>query len=243
MARKKLTPNQQVYQRERRRLQQSKYYAQRKGYVFETDPVPQMPKRVTRQAIERIQKMTTSDLYPLAKQGVDQETGEIIEGGVNARKHEKRISKQRRSKAQRNRYKKRTREVPFAPPPEQDKRTSFTENPVQNFSRQLIDNAKSEILHMPPDISDRLVGLINQLVHYNGEDAVAKSLMAMPGKFHYYLQLYKYDSEAAAEGYASDLINYLPDVSEQFKADLLDAFEYHETGYVIEWENANIVTL
>lgn len=232
MARKKLTPNQQAYQKQRKRLQQSKYYIQKKGYYFESDPVPPMPKRVTQKALQEISEMKSHHLYPMAK-AIHKETGEILSGTLARRLERKQSTKIRRQAQIKARRRKRLTPqggTPISPP----ETVSEGGTPIQNFSKQIVANAISEILHMPPEIADRLVGLIKQLVHYNGEDAVAQALMDMPGEFHYYLQLYKYDSDAAAEGFASDLINYLPDTTDQFKADLLDAFEYHETGYVIE---------
>ena len=231
MARKKLTPNQQAYQRERKRLQQSKYYVQKKGYYFESDPVPTMPKRVTQKALEEISGIKTRDLYPLAE-FTDTDTGKTISGTLARRLERKQSTKRRRQAQIKARRKKQG--GTSTPPPETDSEGWDETDSIPNFSQQIIDNAISEILHMPPEIADRLVGLIKYLVHINGEDAVAQALMDMPGQFHYYLQLYKYDSEAAAEGFASDLINYLPDMTEQFKSDLLEAFDYHETGYIIE---------
>lgn len=247
MARKRLTPNQQAYQEQRQRLQQSKYYVQKKGYHFDNDPVPKMPKRVTQKALEEISAMKTRDLYPLARI-IDKDTGETI-SGTKARKLERRQSTKRRRQAQ---IKARRKQggTPTTPPedswgsyePETDSRGGMPITPT-NFSGQIIANAKSDILHMPADISDRLVGLMNHLIQENGEDAVAQALVDMPGELHYYLQQYKYDSDGATEAYASDLVNYLPDVSDQYKSDLLEKFEYHETGYTIEWENVNTVIL
>lgn len=240
MARKKLTPNQLAYQRERKRLQQSKYYVQSKGYRFKDDPVPEMPKRVTQKALEEISGMKTRHLYPLAE-FTDTDSGEILSGTL-ARRIERKQSTKRRRQSQIKARRKNQGGTPITPP-ETDSGGGRETEPTVNFSRQIIDNAISEILHMPPDISDRLVGLINQLVHYNGEDSVALALVEMPGQFHYYLQIYKYNSDGAVEAFASDLINYLPDTTEQFKSDLLEAFDAHETGYIVEWENANTDTL
>ena len=46
--RKKQTENQKAYQKERRRLLQAVRRAEKQGYIFPEDIVPELPKRVTK---------------------------------------------------------------------------------------------------------------------------------------------------------------------------------------------------
>ena len=75
--RKKQTENQKVYQKERRRLLQAVRRAEKQGYIFPEDVVPELPKRVTKKQLEKIQKIKPKDLYKKAE-FVYKETGEII---------------------------------------------------------------------------------------------------------------------------------------------------------------------
>lgn len=75
--RKKKTENQKAYQKERRRLLQAVRRAEKQGYIFPEDVVPELPKRVTKKQIEKIQKIKPKDLYKKAE-FVYQETGEIV---------------------------------------------------------------------------------------------------------------------------------------------------------------------
>lgn len=228
MARRKRTPNQEIFQQQRRRLQQSKYYAQKKGFIFDTDPVPKMPKRVTKQAIERIKAMTTEDLYPLATSGVDLETGKVIDNPVDARKLQKEQQRKRRSDAQKRRYRKQ-KEKEYKQP-----NIPYEHEPLVNLSQQVVDNAISDINHLPTKMATKLISFIKNLVNEKGVDAVAQSMMDMPGDFHYYLEIAKYSSDEAVVLYASDLVNYLPELEEQDKIDLLDDFDFYDSGYTIE---------
>lgn len=227
MARKR-TPNQEIFQQQRKRLQQSKYYAQKKGFRFDSDPVPDMPKRVTKQAIERIMKMTTEDLYPMASSGVDLETGDIIENPVEARKLQKEQQRKRRSKAQKKRYRK-EKEKEY-----EHIQISYEREPPINLSQQVVDNVISDINHLPTKMATKLISFIKNLVIEKGVDAVAQAMMDMDGDFHYYLQLVKYSSDGAVELYASELVNHLPELEEEQKIDLLHDFDYYDSGYAIE---------
>lgn len=75
--RNKQTENQKAYQKERRRLQQAVRRAEKQGYIFPEDIIPEMPKRVTKKQLENIQKIKPKELYKKAE-FVYQETGEIV---------------------------------------------------------------------------------------------------------------------------------------------------------------------
>lgn len=75
--RKKQTENQKAYQKERRRLLQAVRRAEKQGYIFPEDIIPEMPKRVTKKQLENIQKIKPKQLYEKAE-FVYKETGEIV---------------------------------------------------------------------------------------------------------------------------------------------------------------------
>ena len=75
--RKKKTENQKAYQKERRRLLQAVRRAEKQGYIFPEDIVPEIPKRVTKKQLEKIQKIKPKQLYKKAE-FVYEETGEVI---------------------------------------------------------------------------------------------------------------------------------------------------------------------
>ena len=73
----KQTENQKAYQKERRRLLQAVRRAEKQGYIFPEDVVPELPERVTKKQLENIQKIKPKQLYKKAE-FVYQETGEIV---------------------------------------------------------------------------------------------------------------------------------------------------------------------
>ena len=101
--RKKRTENQKAYQKERRRLLQAVRRAEKQGYIFPEDVVPELPKRVTKKRLENIQKIKPKDLYKKAE-FVYQETGEIVP--AEQRKQEVKQEAIRKAKETRKRKKK-----------------------------------------------------------------------------------------------------------------------------------------
>ena len=77
MARKrKLSPLQQEYRKQRRRVQEFVRRAKKRGYQFIENIVPNIPKKITKASVERLKKLTPKKLYEKAEY-VDIETGEI----------------------------------------------------------------------------------------------------------------------------------------------------------------------
>ena len=79
MARKrkrKLSPLQQEYRKQRRRVQEFVRRAKKRGYQFEEGIIPNIPKKITKASVERLKKLTPKKLYEKAEY-VDIETGEI----------------------------------------------------------------------------------------------------------------------------------------------------------------------
>lgn len=107
--RKKQTENQKAYQKERRRLLQAVRRAEKQGYIFPEDIVPELPKRVTKKRLENIQKIKPKELYKKAE-FVYQETGEI----VPAEKRKQEV-KQEAIKAKETRKRKKKTSTPSVP--------------------------------------------------------------------------------------------------------------------------------
>ena len=107
--RKKQTENQKAYQKERRRLLQAVRRAEKQGYIFPEDVVPELPERVTKKQLENIQKIKPKQLYKKAE-FVYQETGEIVP--AEQRKQE---VKQEAIKAKETRKRKKKTSTPYIP--------------------------------------------------------------------------------------------------------------------------------
>jgi hypothetical protein len=199
------------YAKQRKRLKQAIRRAEKQGYIFSEDILPKKPKRITKASVRRLAKITPELIRQKGKFLIE-ETGEIIpvKGNKAVIKQEITRKKQERTHA----------EPQYLP--------SFSANVIQRF--------KSYILGFPPAIYEMLLPLINALIHDIGEDGVATALENMPQQFHEYLHRHTYDSGTAISEFATSLIEYIPDVTIQYKKDLMDKFEYNELGYDVEDE-------
>lgn len=104
----------------------------------------------------------------------------------------------------------------------------------QGISEIIVRNFKSDILRFPKQIADKIIALVNTIISEQGVDSVAYSLQHMPMQFYEYIRRQGYDSDSSVQEFSSTLIEYLPDASNQYKLDLMDAFENNELGYYVE---------
>ena len=72
----KLTPTQQEYRRERKRIQQQINRMTKRGYDV-PELLPKIPKKITEASVRRLKKLTTEKLYKESR-FIDIETGEIL---------------------------------------------------------------------------------------------------------------------------------------------------------------------
>ena len=80
-------------------------------------------------------------------------------------------------------------------------------------------------------IRDSLYGMVKTLELEQGRTEVAKALQNMPLQFHEILARCGYDSDKALMEFETSFLEYFPNVSEQYKKDLMEKLEYNEMGY------------
>lgn len=224
----KQTPNQRAYAKQVKRIKQFIRRAEKRGYQFSENVLPQQPKRVTQASIRKLAQLTPEKLYQKAVYGGEASGGEIVKG-TEGIKLERKVRAQKAAQ---------TRKYILAEPTQEPTNTPGFEAPENilegGFANVIVNNFKSQILHFPKEISDLVIGLINTLINEQGLEDVAYSLEHMPMQFYEYINRKGYDSKASIQEFSSALIEYLPNASESYKNDLMDAFEYNEIGYTIE---------
>lgn len=212
------------YRKQRRRIQSFLRRAKKRDFLIPDNILPKIPKNITKASVRRLEKLTAEKLYQKIEY-LDKETGEIQSGrqGLKTRRAK---SKERRNRAT---------SLPSTSSNQIKERElkNFEVMQADAFNRTIISNWKSYVLGFPPSIAEKLLGWINALIFENGEEAVATMLEEAPSELRDYLTRLGYDSDTAVEEYCADLINYLPDVSEQYKADFMELFENEELGYDI----------
>lgn len=103
-----------------------------------------------------------------------------------------------------------------------------------SYSLTVIDNLRAELSKYKTEIKDKILVLINQLITQQGAEDVAYALNNMNENFFTSLYRVHFDSNSAIQNFSTSLIENLPEASEQYKKDLMDAFENEELGYTIE---------
>ena len=219
MAKRKLTPIQQQYRKERRRIQNAMNRLEKQGYVLPEDLLPSMPKKVTQASINRLKKITSESIYKKSKK-LDFETGEITPGIVARDK----ARSQRAKEAARRRAFKQEYVSPqvYTEPPQYTTFPSGADIIINNFSSDVIGRFPESA---GPILNRWLDGLLAQ---QDKEDVanMLETAMADGVVIDYKVA---YNTEALM-GAIADFMDYL-DTTSGFKQDLMDTLEFEE-----DWE-------
>lgn len=215
MKKNKLTKNQIAFKKQITRIKNFIRRATKRGYEFSDIVIPTMPKRVTKKSIEKIKNIKPKDLYSKASY-LDKSTGEIVSGSTG-RKIERNLSTQKAKETRKN---------------NNNKRHSNNNKNYTTYETVIMRNFYEYIKTFTSNkIRDSLFGMIKSLEHEQGTTEVAKALQNMPLQFHEILARCGYDSDKALMEFETSFLEYFPNVSEQYKKDLMEKLEYNEMGY------------
>ena len=215
MKKNKLTKNQIAFKKQVTRIKNFIRRATKRGYEFSDNVIPSMPKRVTKKSIEKIKNIKPKDLYSKASY-LDKSTGEIVSGSTG-RKIERNLSSQKAKETRKN---------------NNNKRHSNNNKNYITYETVIMRNFYEYIKSFTSNkIRDSLYGMIKSLEHEQGRTEVAKALQNMPLQFHEILARCGYDSDKAIMEFETSFLEYFPNVSEQYKKDLMEKLEYNEMGY------------
>lgn len=215
MKKNKLTKNQIAFKKQVTRIKNFIRRATKRGYEFSDNVIPTMPKRVTKKSIEKIKNIKPKDLYSKASY-LDKSTGEIVSGSTG-RKIERNLSTQKAKETRKN---------------NNNKRHSNNNKNYTTYETVILKNFYDYIKSFTSNkIRDSLYGMIKTLEYEQGRTEVAKALQNMPLQFHEILARCGYDSDKALMEFETSFLEYFPNVSEQYKKDLMEKLEYNEMGY------------
>ena len=215
MKKNKLTKNQIAFKKQVTRIKNFIRRATKRGYEFSDNVIPTMPKRVTKKSIEKIKNIKPKDLYSKASY-LDKSTGEMVSGSIG-RKIERNLSSQKAKETRKN---------------NNNKRHSNNNKNYITYETVIMKNFYEYIKSFSSNkIRDSLYGMIKSLEHEQGRTEVAKALQNMPLQFHEILSRCGYDSDKALMEFETSFLEYFPNVSEQYKKDLMEKLEYNEMGY------------
>ena len=209
MAKKqKQSEAEKLYAKQLKRIKQFIKRAEKRGYIFEEDVIPQKPKKVTKASVRKLEKLTPEKLYKKSLY-LEESTGEIEEAQKRRKEERKQSAKKaaktrkERQKARRN-WTKEDAEKNRQQLPSEGKE-SF-KNTIDEFvSRLQIDTswlgrkrrrpiALQETIHS----QGILMNLINQQIELYGVEEIGNRLQANSDKLSELLSIILWDSKAEA---------------------------------------------
>lgn len=219
MAKRKLTPIQQQYRKERRRIQNAMNRLEKQGYVLPEDLLPSMPKKITQASINRLKKITSESIYKKSKK-LDFETGEITPGIVA---RDKARSQRAKEAARRREFKQE-----YASPQVYTEPPKYTTFP--SGADIIINNFRTDVIGRFPESAGPILNRwLDGLLAQQDKEDVANMLETAVANGVVIDYKVAYNTEALM-GAIADFMDYL-DTTSGFKQDLMDTLEFEE-----DWE-------
>ena len=189
------------YMRERQRVQDIVAKLEKKGYYFNEDVLPQIPKTITKASIHKLERITLKHVYN--KANLVLESGEYKRGKQTIRlelETKKQIKKQ------------------------------YVMEKVRYYET-IYDNFINGLRKVPSPVFKALTNIIEQFEHQVGKERVAIALEEMPESFHSVLAQHRYDSEASVSDFTTKLLAYVPDLGRLEMEQLSEVIEENETYF------------
>lgn len=221
--RRKQTQAEREYAKQLKRIKQFIRRAEKRGYQFEEDVIPNKPKRVTKASVRKLAKLTPEKLYKKAVYGGEATYGEIVPAtkGLKLERslRAKKASETRKYKLSQPKQEP-TNTKDFTPPENISEDTTFFDNVV-------ISQFRSHVKQFNEQASSLLLSWLDRILETNDAHDVALMLNdgAEAGLIVSYQIVYAQDKLTQ---YMSEMLEYLPEAGPIFKAEMMDAMEQEE---------------
>ena len=168
---KNITPNQQEWKKELKRLKQFIRRAKKRGYIFDENIIPETPQRITKKKLSEIKEIKPDVLYNTAKY-FDKETGQTITG-LEGRRIERRKSAQKSAQTKKFKSQNTAPEKPVLPKESDIVLRNIEEmianwQPLLNWSNYFIEAKKQD--------KTTLTNILQQAISETGREEIAKRL-------------------------------------------------------------------
>ena len=221
----KLTPNQQAWKKELKRLQQFIRKAKKRGYTFPVDVIPETPKRITKKQLSKIKGINPQTLYSQAE-FYNPDTGETL-SGLEGRTFERKRSAK---KAQL------TKAI---------KQSQHTESPLPRQTDLVLQNIRDLINQFTPSSlwsdywthkkeadKNKLQALLDNAIAQEGENVVAERLENYAGDIERIVNSILYGSDE--EQVQFDMVEFATiikgrSLTLQESSELTDLMEFQES--------------
>lgn len=221
--RHKKTPTERAYSKQVRRIKQFISRAEKRGFHFNENVLPKRPNRITQASVRKLAKLTPDKLYEKAEYAGTLSYGEIVPS-IEGLKLER--SARANKGAETKKYKlahptqEPTNTKGFIPPENISEDTSF-------FDAVVISGFKAHVRQFNEHASNLLLSWLDKILATNDVHDVATMLNdgAEAGLIVTYQIVYSQDKLTQ---YMSEMLDYLPEAGELFKAEMMDAMEEEE---------------
>lgn len=219
---RKQTPAERDYSKQVKRIKQFIRRAEKRGYQFSEDVLPQKPKRVTQASVRKLAKLTPDKLYQKAVYGGLASGGEIVpatEGVKLERSFRAKKSAETRKYRLAEPTQEQTNTPGFEPPENISEDGSFFENVViSQWYATLEQFSNGEAYGL-------LRAWMGNTVRTEGKHNTAIMLQdgAENGHLLTWDVVYKHDNAVL---YIGHMLDYLPDEGLLYKEEMLDKIEF-----------------
>lgn len=209
MAKKqKQSEAEKLYAKQLKRIKQFIRRAEKRGFIFEEDVIPQKPKKVTKASVRKLEKLTPEKLYKKSLY-LEESTGEI-EVAQKRRKEERKQSAKKAAKTRKERQKARRNWTKEDAEKHRDQlpnggKESFRNVIDEYVSRLQIDTSwlgkkRRRPVALQETIRSQgiLIALINQQIGIYGEEEIGNRLQANTDKIDELISIVLWDSKAEA---------------------------------------------
>ena len=168
---KNITPNQEEWEKELKRLNQFIKRAEKRGYIFDENIIPETPQRITKKKLSEIKQIDADVLYDTA-QYFDKETGQTL-SGLEGRRIERRKSAQKAAQTKKFKAQNTISEKPVLPKESDIVLRNIEEmianwQPLLNWSNYFIEAKKQD--------KTTLSNMLQQAISETGREEIAKRL-------------------------------------------------------------------
>lgn len=221
--RRKQAPTERAYNKQVNRIKQFIRRTEKRGYQFSKDVLPQQPKRVTQASVRKLAKLTPDKLYQKAVYGGLASAGEIVTATEGV-KLERSLRANKAAETRKYRLSEPVQEPTntpgFVPPENISEDGTF-------FDAVVITGFKAHVRQFNEHASNLLLSWLDRILATNDVHDVATMLNdgAEAGLIVTYQIVYSQDKLTQ---YMSEMLNYLPEAGQLFKAEMMDALEQEE---------------
>lgn len=221
--RHKKTPTERAYSKQVRRIKQFISRAEKRGFHFNENVLPKRPNRITQASVRKLAKLTPDKLYEKAEYAGTLSYGEIVPS-IEGLKLERSARANKGAETKKYKLAHTTQEPTntkgFIPPENISKDTSF-------FDAVVISGFKAHVRQFNEHASNLLLSWLDKILATNDVHDVATMLNdgAEAGLIVTYQIVYSQDKLTQ---YMSEMLDYLPEAGELFKAEMMDAMEEEE---------------